>query len=105
MVEHGLGVGFSWDFAFAESLSPNLKVLPITDDLEPVPIFLLRHGEYSLPNFANSLYEFMVAELRRLNGWTSDEDQVYGSCTCRTDRAFALFTAKMANTNRMFARF
>ena len=66
MVEHGLGVGFAYEFAVLESLAPKLKSIPIVDDLQPMYVFLLRHREHSLPSFVNSVYDFMAAQLEEI---------------------------------------
>lgn len=68
MVEHGLGVGFAYEFAVMESLAPSLKTIPLEDELQPMSIFLLRHREHSLTNFVNGIYEFMKAELVGMKG-------------------------------------
>ena len=63
MVEHGLGVGFAYDFATTESLSPNLKILPIEDELRSIPVYLLRHQSHSYSNQVRKIYEEIVAQL------------------------------------------
>jgi DNA-binding transcriptional LysR family regulator len=68
MVEHGLGVGFAYDFASTESLSPNLTVLPIEDDLRPIPVYLLRHQGYSYSNQIRGFYEEIESQLDTLKG-------------------------------------
>ncbi len=68
MVEHGLGVGFAYDFATTESLSPKLKILQLEDELRPIPVYLLRHQGYSYSNQVRSFYEEVEAQLNNLKG-------------------------------------
>ena len=71
MIGHGLGVGFAYDFAILESLMPNLRVIPLVDELQPISIYLLRHLEHSLPKFANDAYDYIAAEITRIVEWDS----------------------------------
>ncbi len=63
MVEHGLGVGFAYDFAIKASLSPNLRIVPLTTQLRPIPVFLLRHQGYSFSNSIRKYYETVKEKL------------------------------------------
>jgi len=68
MVQHGLGVSFVFDFTIKESLSPKLKIIPLKDELRPIPIYLLRHQGYSYSNQIRSFYDEIKAQLNTLKG-------------------------------------
>ena len=65
MIEHGLGVGFLYDYAVSERKTAELKIIPLTDELRLVPIYLLRHRRHAQNSFIRQFYDVVAAELER----------------------------------------
>lgn len=66
MVEHGLGVGFVYDFATTQNLSPHLRVIPLADNLPPIYVYLLRHRSHPFSNFVRRVYRSVSSNLAEL---------------------------------------